>query len=427
MIPAASTPAREHAPATWRDFVALTKPRVMSLVIFTAVTGLLAARVPVQPALAGIAVLCIALGAGGSAALNMGFEGEIDARMKRTRDRPVPAGRVQASDAIGLGVVLSLFSVAIMGLAANWLAAALLAFTIVFYAVAYTRWLKPSTPQNIVWGGLAGALPPAVGWAAAAGAAPLNAWLLVAIIFVWTPPHFWALALLTRDDYAAAGLPMLPVVKGSRHTRRQILIYAVVMALLALAPAATGLGGALYLAAALIGGAAFVLLAWRLDRTTERGEAVAARRLFKVSIAYLFALFAALLIEAVVGRARRSRGSRDQPVRGGRPRRPRSPRAQPRHRPGARRLRHPDLRHHLAQEGRRRVRRARLSNAALALSLAGVFVAMVGAGFAAVPLYRAFCQATGFAGTVRRGGPAPSAAAAGVAPLGHGALRHQCP
>ncbi|MEO7026118.1 MAG: heme o synthase, partial [Caulobacteraceae bacterium] len=229
------------------------------------------------------------------------FEGDIDARMVRTRARPVPAGRVQAADAAALGVVLSLFSVAVMGLATNWLAAALLAFTIFFYAVVYTRWLKRRTPQNIVVGGLAGALPPAVGWAAATGAAPLNAWLLVAIIFVWTPPHFWALSLLTKDDYAAAGVPMLPVVKGGRHTRRQILIYSVALFGLALAPAFTGLGGALYLAAAIIGGMAFVFLAIQLDRRTDGEDAAAARRLFKVSILYLFALFAALLVEHVGG------------------------------------------------------------------------------------------------------------------------------
>ena len=287
--------------ASWRDFVQLMKPRVMSLVIFTAVTGLVCARVPMHPLLAAIAVLCIALGAGGSAALNMGFEGDIDAVMRRTRQRPVPTGRVQRADALGLGVVLSLFSVAIMGLATNWLAAGLLAFTIFFYAVVYTLWLKRRTPQNIVIGGLAGALPPVVGWAAASGTAPANAWLLVAIIFMWTPPHFWALSLFTTEDYAAAGVPMMPVVRGAPHTRRQIVIYSVLLAPLALAPAFTGLGGWLYLAAAGLGGIAFVALAVRLALATAEAQTPRARALFLFSIGYLFALFAALLVERLTG------------------------------------------------------------------------------------------------------------------------------
>jgi protoheme IX farnesyltransferase len=286
-----------HASADWRDFVQLLKPRVMSLVIFTAVTGLLCARTPMNPVLAAIAVLCIALGAGGSAALNMGFEGDIDAIMRRTRARPVPAGRIQRADALGLGVVLSLFSVAVMGLATNWLAAGLLAFTIFFYAVVYTLWLKRRTPQNIVIGGLAGALPPAVGWAAASGTAPANAWLLVAIIFMWTPPHFWALSLFTTEDYAAAGVPMMPVVRGAPHTRLQIVVYSLILAPLALAPAFTGLGGWLYLAVAAIGGIAFVALAARLAAGPAQSDPARARNLFLFSIAYLFALFAALLVE----------------------------------------------------------------------------------------------------------------------------------
>jgi protoheme IX farnesyltransferase len=273
----------------------------MSLVIFTAVTGLLCARTPMSPVLAAIAVLCIALGAGGSGALNMGFEGDIDALMRRTRKRPVPAGRVQRADALGLGVVLSLFSVGVMALATNWLAAGLLAFTIFFYAVVYTLWLKRRTAQNIVIGGFAGALPPLVGWAAASGTAPLNAWLLVAIIFVWTPPHFWALSLFTREDYAAAGVPMLPVIRGAEHTRRQIVAYSLVLAPLGLAPAFTGLGGWLYLAVAAVGGAGFVALAARLAILREEGGGRTARDLFTFSIAYLFAVFAALLVERVIG------------------------------------------------------------------------------------------------------------------------------
>ncbi len=299
--------------ATWRDYVALLKPRVMSLVVFTALTGLVCARAPINPILAAVAVLCIAVGAGGSAALNMAYDGDIDAMMRRTRGRPVPAGRVRAADALALGVTLSLFSVALMGLAINSLAAALLAATIAFYAVVYTVWLKRRTPQNIVIGGLAGALPPLVGWAAASGTAPLNAWLLVAIVFLWTPPHFWALSLYTREDYAKAGVPMMPVVRGAAATRRQILAYALILAPVGVAPAFTGLGGAAYLAVAAGGGAMFVALAARLamsragdlagERTADgdlyavKAASAPARNLFAFSILYLFLLFAALLGE----------------------------------------------------------------------------------------------------------------------------------
>jgi len=314
------TDAATRAPAvaaSWRDFLALMKPRVMSLVVLTAVTGLVCARAPMSPALAAIDVLCVALGAGGSAALNMGYDSDIDALMRRTRGRPVPAGRVQRADAMGLGVVLSLFSVGIMGLAANMLAAGLLAFTIFFYAVVYTRWLKRRTPQNIVIGGLAGALPPAVGWAAASGSAPLQAWLLVAIIFMWTPPHFWALSLYTSGDYAKAGVPMMPVTAGPASTRRQILAYSLLLTPLALAPAFVGLGGLVYLAVAGFGGLLFMVLAVRLvlSHAGESGEArnrdgdlydvkagaKAARNLFAFSILYLFALFTTLLAEHLLG------------------------------------------------------------------------------------------------------------------------------
>jgi heme o synthase len=309
------TSAIAAAPARWQDFVELLKPRVMSLVVFTALTGLVCARMAVNPLLAAIAVLCIAVGAGASAALNMGFESDIDALMRRTRHRPVPSGRVQRSDALALGVILSLFSVGLMALATNLLAAGLLAFTIFFYAVVYTLWLKRSTPQNIVIGGLAGALPPVIGWAAVSGTAPLNAWLLCAIIFFWTPPHFWALSLYIKDDYAKAGVPMLPVVKGAAATRRAILLYSLFLAVLALAPAATGLGGPLYLAIAALGGVVFVALAARLAASgagDDPGGAAGlyevkgpkeARNLFAFSIIYLFCLFAALLIERFVGLA----------------------------------------------------------------------------------------------------------------------------
>ncbi len=302
-------------PARWQDYVELLKPRVMSLVVFTALTGLVCARTPMSPWLAAIAVLCIAVGAGGSAALNMGFDSDIDALMRRTRHRPVPSGRVQRADALGLGVVLSLFSVGLMALATNLLAAGLLAFTIFFYAVVYTLWLKRSTPQNIVIGGLAGALPPVIGWAAATGTTPLNAWLLCALIFVWTPPHFWALSLYTREDYAAAGVPMLPVVKGAAVTRRSILAYSLLVVLVAVAPAGTGLGGIAYLAVAALGGVGFLALAVRLARSRAGDDAAGAsglyevkgpkeaRDLFAFSILYLFALFAALLVERFAGLA----------------------------------------------------------------------------------------------------------------------------
>jgi protoheme IX farnesyltransferase len=313
-MPAAVT-ATAALPARWQDFVQLMKPRVMSLVVFTAVTGLVCADHPIHPVLAAVAVLCIAVGAGASGALNMWYDADIDAKMRRTRGRPVPAGRVQGADALALGVILSLFSVMLLGMAVNWLAAGLLAFTILFYAVVYTMWLKRSTPQNIVIGGLAGALPPVIGWAAATGSVPLNAWLLCAIIFMWTPPHFWALSLYTSEDYAKAGVPMMPVTAGAASTRKQILIYSLLFVPVALAPAATGLGGGLYLAVSALGGLVFLTLAWRVYRS-RAGDAVDtrlkdglydvkaaakdARNLFAFSILYLSLLFATLLAEHVL-------------------------------------------------------------------------------------------------------------------------------
>lgn len=306
-------------PARWQDYVQLLKPRVMSLVVFTALTGLVCAgQAPpgLHPLLGAVAVLCIAVGAGASGALNMWYDADIDARMRRTRGRPVPAGRVQGADALTLGVVLSLFSVMLMGMAVNWFAAGLLAFTIVFYAVVYTMWLKRWTAQNIVIGGLAGALPPVIGWAAVTGTAPLNAWLLCAIIFMWTPPHFWALSLYTSEDYAKAGVPMMPVVKGARSTRLQILLYSLALIPICLAPAFTGLGGMIYLGVSGAGGAVFLLLAWRLFRSHAgesadprdddglyhvRAGARDARNLFAFSILYLTLLFATLLGEHLAG------------------------------------------------------------------------------------------------------------------------------
>ena len=300
-------------PAGFTDYVALLKPRVMSLVVFTAFTGLVCADQPMNPLTAAMAILCIAVGAGASGALNMAYEADIDAMMHRTRGRPVPMGRISRSDAAGFGVILSLFSVMLMGLAVNYLAAALLAFTIVFYALVYTVWLKRSTPQNIVIGGAAGALPPVVGWAAASGHAPVNAWLLFAIIFIWTPPHFWALSLYTSTDYAKVGVPMMPVIKGAKSTRRQIFAYSVLLALIGVAPLFTGLGGPLYGAVSVSGGALFLWLAFRLliskvgdapspasrDLYPDKVATKPARDLFAVSILYLFALFAALLVEHI--------------------------------------------------------------------------------------------------------------------------------
>jgi heme o synthase len=255
------------------------------------------------------------VGAGASAAFNMWYDADIDAKMRRTRGRPVPAGRVRGGDALTLGVVLSAFSIMLLGMTANWLAAGLLAFTIFFYAVVYTMWLKRSTPQNIVIGGLAGALPPVIGWAAATGSVSLNAWLLCAIIFMWTPPHFWALSLYTSEDYQKAGVPMMPVTAGPAATRRQILIYSLLFAPLCLAPAFTGLGGAVYLVVAAAGGAVFLVLAWRVFRS-RAGEAAGqrnddglydvkagskdARNLFAFSILYLTLIFATLLAERML-------------------------------------------------------------------------------------------------------------------------------
>ena len=304
-----------ETPARWNDYVALLKPRVMSLVVFTAFTGLMCARAPMSPTLAAVAVLCIAVGAGASGALNMWFDADIDGLMRRTRARPIPAGRVQSGDALGLGIFLSLFSVMLMGMAANWFAAGLLAFTILFYAVVYTMWLKRWTPQNIVIGGASGALPPVIGWAAASGHTPLNAWILFAIIFLWTPPHSWALALYTTGDYAKAGVPMMPVAKGAASTRRQILLYSLAFVPVAIAPAFTGLGGPVYLAVSALGGLMFLLLAFRVWRSragddvngAEKGlygvkaGSKDARNLFAFSILYLTLLFASLLVERTLG------------------------------------------------------------------------------------------------------------------------------
>ena len=285
--------------ADWRDFLALTKPRVMTLVVFTGLCGMLAAPVAIDPVIGFTAILCIALGAGAAGALNQWHEADIDARMKRTAARPLPAGRMERDTALHFGVGLGVFSVLLMGLAANVLAAAILAVSILFYVLVYTVWLKPRTPQNIVIGGAAGAFPPLIGWAAATGGiAPLPV-LLFALVFLWTPPHFWSLALFVKTDYANAGIPMLPVVAGARATRRQIGLYTIPMALCAVAPWALGLTGAIYGWTAVAATAWFAWLALRVaTRTAGDGDAMRPeKRLFAYSIAYLFVLFGAVVVD----------------------------------------------------------------------------------------------------------------------------------
>jgi protoheme IX farnesyltransferase len=290
-------------PAEWRDFLALTKPKVMRLVVYTGLAGLLAAPVQLPFALAFTAILCIALAAGAAGALNMWYEADLDAAMKRTRGRPLPAGRMDRDAALQFGVGLSVFSVLLMGIATNWLAAAILAVSILFYVFVYTIWLKRITPQNIVIGGAAGAFPPLIGWAAATGDVTLLPILLFLLIFLWTPPHFWALALFVRMDYATAGVPMLPVVAGLKTTRRQIALYTLPMALCAVAPWPFGLTGAVYGFAASLLSLVFALLALRVlaNRATEPAGMKPEKQLFAFSIVYLFALFGALVIDVWVG------------------------------------------------------------------------------------------------------------------------------
>ncbi len=289
-------------PADWRDFWALTKPRVMSLVVFTALCGLLAAPGEIHPILAFTAILCIATGAGASGALNQWYEAELDAKMKRTAGRPLPDGRMERESALHFGIGLAAFSVGIMGVAVNWLSAAILAFSIFFYAVVYTMWLKPNTPQNIVIGGAAGAFPPVIGWAAVTGDLTLLPVLMFAIIFFWTPPHFWSLALFMKSDYGAAGIPMLPNVAGQRVTRNQIFGYSFVLAAIAVAPWYLGMTGAIYGITTVALNAVFLGLAfavWRSE-TTEAQMMKAEKRLFGYSVLYLFILFAALAFDRML-------------------------------------------------------------------------------------------------------------------------------
>jgi len=296
--------------ADWRggegsvgDYMALLKPRVMSLVIFTAFVGMMLAPGTVHPLIAAVALLCIAVGAGASGALNMWYDADIDRVMSRTAKRPIPAGKITPEEALAFGMTLSVGSVLTLGLLVNWFAGAFLAFTIFFYAVVYSMWLKRSTPQNIVIGGAAGAFPPMIGWAAITGDVTLESFVLFLIIFMWTPPHFWALALFKKGDYETAGVPMLPVTHGETVTRHNILAYSVLLAPIGVAPYLLGYASPVYglISAAL--GLAFVALAVDVWRKRDGEPArTASIRLFKFSLYYLFALFAALFVESMIGR-----------------------------------------------------------------------------------------------------------------------------
>jgi protoheme IX farnesyltransferase len=293
----ATTAGAEGFAPSVGDFVQLLKPRVMSLVVFTGLAGLVAAPGAVHPVIAGVALLCIAVGAGASGAINMWYDRDIDAGMARTADRPLPAGRMAPDNALGFGITLATGSVMVMGLGVNWIAAALLALTIGFYVFVYTMWLKRRTPQNIVIGGAAGAFPPMIGWAAVTGDVSLMPVLLFAIVFFWTPPHFWALALYKEGEYAKVGVPMLPVVAGAAETRRQIVVYSLILVPLTLVPWALGFTGILYGLPAALLGLVFLGGAFRVARRrTEK----AARDLFAFSILYLFLLFALIIADALL-------------------------------------------------------------------------------------------------------------------------------
>ncbi len=287
--------------ATPRDFFALLKPRVMSLVVFTAFAGLMVAPGSLDPILGAVAIFCIAVGAGASGALNMWYDADIDALMSRTASRPIPAGIISREEALSFGLMLSVFSVSTLGLATNWLAAALLAFTIFFYVVIYSMWLKRSTPQNIVIGGAAGAFPPMIGWAVVTGSVSMESILLFAIIFMWTPPHFWSLALFRSADYERAAVPMMPNVAGVASTKQQIFAYSLVVAPLGTAPWLVGIASPAYGVIAAIFGLVFIWFASRVLLMKDDDKAmVPAKRMFGFSILYLFVIYASLLIEAGV-------------------------------------------------------------------------------------------------------------------------------
>jgi protoheme IX farnesyltransferase len=294
--------AGEWAGGEVEDYVALLKPRVMLLVVFTALVGMVVTPSTIHPVLAAGSLLMIAVGAGAAGCLNMWWDADVDAVMVRTRKRPIPAGRIAPDDALAFGLTLAMGAVLVLGLVANWLAAGLLAFTIFFYAVVYSMWLKRSTPQNIVIGGAAGALPPVVAQAAVTGTVTIESLLLFAIIFMWTPPHFWALALVKSGDYARAGIPMMPNVAGPDATRRQILAYTALLVPLGLVPVALGFGGCVYAAVSALGGVGMLTLAGQVFRLRNGEPAMrVAQQLFGFSILYLFALFAALLAEHAFG------------------------------------------------------------------------------------------------------------------------------
>jgi len=302
VIGAAEAEARIGQVASVRDYFALLKPRVMSLVVFTALVGMLIAPGSLHPVLGFTAILCIAIGAGASGALNMWFDADIDAEMSRTRNRPIPTGRIERGEALGFGATLAFGSVSVMALAVGVVPAVLLAGTILYYVLFYTVWLKRRTPQNIVIGGAAGAFPPMIGWAAVTGGLSLEPVLLFAIIFMWTPPHFWALSLFQREDYVKAGIPMLPVVAGERETRKHILLYSLILAPLVVAPYALGMTGPLYGIVAGVLGLVLVALAYGVWRARDRedGSYREARRLFGFSILFLFLIFLALLGDHVL-------------------------------------------------------------------------------------------------------------------------------
>ena len=284
------------------DYFELLKPRVMSLVILTALVGLVLSPEPVNPVIGFAALLAIAVGAGASGCLNMWWDADIDARMSRTSKRPIPAGSVTPGEALAFGITLSVGSVLFLGVITNWFAAGFLAFTIFFYAVVYSMWLKRSTAQNIVIGGAAGAFPPMIGYAAATGSVNLDSFVLFLIIFLWTPPHFWALALVKSGDYSAAGVPMLPVVRGAAHTRLQILLYTIVLVPVAIAPSFMGFGGIAYFIVSTVTGAAMLALAIKIYRTGDgEGANKAAMQMFGFSILYLLLLFAVMLAEQSFG------------------------------------------------------------------------------------------------------------------------------
>ena len=301
----AATDIPEARYATAGDYVQLMKPRIMMLVVFTALAGLVAAPGYMNPVMAAIAILAVALGSGAAGALNMWYDADIDAIMTRTSTRPIPSGAVPRGEALALGLIMSGVSVMLMWMASNWVAAGLLALSIAYYGWFYTMLLKRRTPQNIVIGGAAGAFPPVIGWAAVTGSTPLDAWILFAIIFFWTPPHFWALSLLAHKEYEKAGVPMLPVTHGAKATRLQILLYTILLVPIGLAPVFTGLGGWIYAIVAGALGLAFLYGAIKVFRGTAGdadapgGDMKNAKRLFLFSILYLFVLFAALLVEHV--------------------------------------------------------------------------------------------------------------------------------